>query len=190
PLTHRLHAPCLFLYCMWLLPSATLFPYTTLFRSATGMIGSEIVRLLHERDIGVNYLTTAKDKIQKSEKYSGFFWNPSTGEIDLESLQGIGTIVHLAGSSIFKPWTQKNKEEIIRSRVESAELLFQTLKSNDHNVGQIVSASGISVYPSSYTKLYFEDEKDTAATFLGKLVREWEAAADKFTDLGLRVATI
>ena len=161
-----------------------------LITGATGMIGSEIVRQFHKKEVRINYLTTAKDKIQKQENYSGFYWNPAKGEIDFQCIEGVGAIIHLAGSSIFKPWTIKNKKEIIRSRVEGADLLYKTLEENEHEVGQFVSASGISIYPSSYRKLYFEDEKQVADTFLGKLTREWEAAADRFTSLGLRVAKI
>lgn len=161
-----------------------------LITGATGLIGSEIVRQYHNKGIGINYLTTAKDKIQKQENYLGFFWDPAKGEIDLESLEGVGAIIHLGGSSIFKLWTQKNKKKIVRSRVEGAELLFRSLENNEHTVGQFVSASGISVYPSSCNKLYFEDEDKVADTFLGKLVTEWEAAADRFSELGLRVAKI
>lgn len=154
------------------------------------MIGSEIVRQFHRKNVKINYLTTAKDKIQKQEDYKGFFWNPAKGEIDLQSLEGVGAIIHLSGSSIFRPWTKRNKNMIIRSRIDGAELLYKALEKNEHSVGQFVSASGISVYPSSYSKLYSEDEQQTADTFLGDLVRDWEAAADEFSTLGLRVAKI
>ena len=161
-----------------------------LITGATGMIGTEIIRQCHDRGINVNYLTTSKSKITKLENWLGFYWNPDTWEIDKKSLEGVGVIVHLAGSSIFTRWTDKNKQKIIDSRVKAARLLYKTLQEQQNTVGLFVSASGISVYPSSYSKLYYEDEKAQADTFLGEVVKEWEAAADEFRNLGLRVAKI
>ena len=154
------------------------------------MIGTEIIRQCHLRGIDVSYLTTSREKIKKLENCIGYFWNPETGEIDPRCLERVLVIVHLAGSSIFTRWTEKNKREIIDSRVEGARLLHKTLQQQQHTVGQFISASGISAYPSSYKKLYFEDEQELADTFLGKVVKEWEAAADEFKSLGLRVAKI
>ena len=154
------------------------------------MIGSEIVRQCHDKGIAINYLTTSKNKIEKLENCQGFYWNPQKGEIDRKCLEGVGAIIHLAGSSIFTRWTKNNKQEIIHSRVKGAQLLYTALKEQEHIVGQFVSASGISIYPSSYTKLYDKDEEQKADTFLGEVVREWEAAADAFRALGLRVAKI
>ena len=154
------------------------------------MIGTEIIRQCHLRGIDVSYLTTSREKIKKLDNCIGYFWNPETGNIDPKCLEGVLVIVHLAGSSIFTRWTEKNKREIIDSRVEGARLLHKTLQQQQHTVGQFISASGISAYPSSYKKLYFEDEQELADTFLGKVVKEWEAAADEFKSLGLRVAKI
>lgn len=154
------------------------------------MIGSEIIRQCHERNIAINYLTTSKKKIERLENCLGFYWNPEKGEIDKKSLDGVGTIVHLAGSSIFTRWTENNKKKIVDSRVKSARLLYKTLQENRSTVGHFISASGISIYPSSYKKLYFEDEKEVARTFLGEVVKKWESAADDLSDLGLRVAKI
>lgn len=161
-----------------------------LITGATGLIGVEIIRQCHNRGIDVSYLTTSKAKIRKLENCLGYYWNPKTGEIDPKCLEGVLVIVHLAGSSIFTRWTAKNKQQIIDSRVKGARLLHKTLHEKQHTVGQFVSASGISFYPSSYKKLYFENEQLLADTFLGRVVKEWEAAADEFSSLGLRVAKI
>ncbi len=161
-----------------------------LITGATGLVGSEITRQCHAQGINVNFLTTSKGKIEKSETYRGYYWNPSSGEIDVKCLEGVGAIINLAGASVFQPWTDSNKKKILNSRIESLNLLYKTLKENSHEVGQLVSASAIGIYPSSRSKMYEEDDNLIADDFLGEVSEKWEAAADKFEDLKLRVAKV
>ncbi|WP_424494806.1 TIGR01777 family oxidoreductase [Salinimicrobium sp. GXAS 041] len=161
-----------------------------LITGATGLIGSEISELCRERTIGINYLTTSKSKIEKNSDYQGFYWNPAKGEIDPACLENVGAIINLAGANVFRRWTDKAKKKILNSRIDSTKLLYTTLKHHEHEVGHIVSASAIGIYPHSYDKMYYEDEKNKEDNFLGEVVQKWEAATDEFSKLGLRVAKV
>ena len=161
-----------------------------LITGATGLIGKKITELCHSKGLEVNYLTTSKSKIQKKDNYRGFYWNPSTGEIDAKCLNSVGTIINLAGASVFQPWTRSNKEKILNSRVDSLGLLHKLLKENEHEVGQLVSASAVGIYPSSFQKMRYEDDPEVNNNFLGEVVQKWETAADKFQDLDLRIAKV
>lgn len=161
-----------------------------LITGATGLVGSKISTLFKEEGIMVHYLTTSKNKITTSTNYKGFYWNPETKEIDTEAFHGVTTIVHLAGATVAKRWTTSYKKSILSSRIDSAALLFDTLKSIDHEVTHFVSASGISVYPNSKTKLYTEENDQVDNTFLAEVVVAWEAAADLFVNLGMEVTKV
>lgn len=161
-----------------------------LITGATGLIGSELVKQCHEVGIDVNYFTTSKDKIEKSDNYHGFYWNPEKGEIDTNAFKGVTAIVNLVGSSISKRWTKSYKKTIINSRVESMELLYETLQKIDHDIVHFISASGISIYPNSKTKLYTEENLEVDDTFLAKVVVAWENAAIKFKSLGMEVTKV
>ncbi|MBW2962574.1 TIGR01777 family oxidoreductase [Mesonia aestuariivivens] len=162
-----------------------------LITGATGLVGSEIVKLCHKEKIAVNYLTTSKDKIENQSNYQGFYWNPNKGEIDESCLEGVTKIINLVGASVSKPWTSSHKKAIIESRVNSANLLLKTLKENENQITQIVSASAIGVYPDSLTNLYHEDYTGKAAdNFLGEVVNLWETAVDQFEQEGLEVCKV
>lgn len=161
-----------------------------LITGATGLVGSRITRLCHDKGIDVNYLTTSKKKLEQSEKYHGYYWNPSTGEIDAACLEDVGAIINLAGENVFQPWTEKARKRIRSSRTDSLNLLYKVLSENEHEVGQLVSASAIGIYPSSFQKMHTEDENTVSDTFLGEVVQEWESAADRLRELQLRVAKI
>ncbi len=161
-----------------------------LITGATGLIGTELVSLLLQNGITVNYLTTSKNKIINELNYNGFYWSPEQGIIDENCLMGVDSIINLAGANISKRWTNSYKQEIIESRLLSSALLFKAVKSNPNQVKQIVSASGTSIYPNSDTIIFDENSTQVNDNFLGNVVVKWEESADKFATLGLKVCKL
>ena len=161
-----------------------------LITGATGLIGQEIVKLCHEKDIKVNYLTTSKSKIVQEENYKGFYWNPKAKEIDADCFKGVDAIVHLAGATVSKRWTPCYKKEILSSRTETTAILVNTLKELTHTVKQVVSASAIGIYPDSLINYYDESHNEISSSFLGQVVSVWEQASDEFSKLNITVSKI
>ena len=161
-----------------------------LITGATGLIGQQIVKECLKNKIDVNYLTTDREHIEHKTDYKGFYWDAKNKQIDVACLEGVEAIIHLAGASVSKRWTDSHKEAIMASRINTAQLLYDTLKNNMHQVGQFISASAIGAYPASKTKLYHEDFKKYSTEFLGQVVKAWEEEADRFEDLNLRVCKI
>ena len=161
-----------------------------LITGATGLIGTELVSLLLQNGISVNYLTTSKKKIVNELNYNGFYWSPEQGLIDENCLMGVDSIINLAGANIAKRWTNSYKQEIIESRLLSSALLFKALKNNPNQVKQIVTASGTSIYPNSDTIIYDENSTQVNDSFLGNVVVKWEESTDKFASLGLKVCKL
>ncbi|CAM3444909.1 TIGR01777 family oxidoreductase [Aequorivita lipolytica] len=161
-----------------------------LITGATGLIGTELVKQCHREGIAVNYFTTSKEKIENSQNYKGFYWNPKKGEIDLKAFEGTTAIINLVGATISKRWTDKYKKVILNSRTETMDLLHETLTKIDHTIVHFISASGVSIYPNSKTKLYTEENNEVDDTFLAEVVVAWEAAAARFKDLGMEVSKV
>ena len=161
-----------------------------LITGATGLVGSELVKKCHQEGIAVNYLTTSKSKIESTDNYKGFYWNPSKGEIDINAFKGVSAIINLVGSTIAKRWTQNNKKTIIDSRIKSMELIYDSLQDIDHTVDHFISASGINIYPHSKTRLYTEEDTNVDDNFLADVVVQWEDGAARFKDLGMDVSKV
>ena len=161
-----------------------------LITGATGLVGQEIVKRCHAKNIQVNYLTTRKSKISQDDDYKRFYWNVDTREIDINCFKGVDAIIHLAGASISKRWTEAYKKEVINSRVESTQLLIDTLKGESHNIKQIVSASAIGIYPDSLVNYYDQSYDAYSDAFLGRVVQAWEQAIDGFSELNITVSKI
>lgn len=161
-----------------------------LITGATGLIGSRIVELCHEGGIDVHYLTTSKEKLENKANYKGFYWNPDNDEIDEKAFVGVSSIINLVGATISKRWTTNYKKVILESRTHTANLLYKNLQKIDHNITHFISASGISLYPNSKTKLYTEESDEVDNNFLAEVVVAWEVAADQFKNLGMDTAKV
>jgi uncharacterized protein (TIGR01777 family) len=161
-----------------------------LITGATGLIGTELVALFLQNGIAVHYLTTSKSKIKSQLNYQGFYWNPAQGMIDENALMGVDAVIHLAGASIAKRWTDSYKTEILESRILATNTLFKAIKENPNQIKQIVSASGTAIYPDSSTTIYSENSTEFDDNFLSNVVVKWEESVDKFKLLHLKVCKL
>jgi len=162
-----------------------------LITGATGLVGQAIVKLLHQKGIPVNYLTTSKEKIASTEDFQGFYWNPSKEEIDLDCFDNVQAVINLAGTNIAKRWTLDHRRKVLSSRINSLRTLKKGLEqSKNKEVECLVSASAIGIYPNSISGYYDENETKVDDGFLGEVVQKWEAEADTFEKLNIDVAKI
>lgn len=111
--------------------------------------------------------------------------------MDHQALQGVNTIVHLAGAGIAdRRWTAQRKREILDSRVQSTRLLYDCLKASPHAVEAVISASAIGYYGLRDDAAVMTEESPAGTDFLADVVKQWEDEADRFESLGIRVVKI
>jgi uncharacterized protein (TIGR01777 family) len=163
---------------------------TVLITGATGLIGSEIVKQCNDNNITVHYLTTSEDKIETKPNYKGFLWNTKEGTIDIKCFQNVETIINLAGATISERWTPSHKKVILDSRLQSLQLLKESLSKTEHQVKHLISASAIGIYPDSLTNYYEEDYPEISKSFLGEVSEKWEAKVDEFKALNLKISKV
>jgi len=161
-----------------------------LITGATGLVGQEIVKQYHAKNIAVNYLSTSKSKLKSGANCKGFYWSPETNEIDVACFEDVEVIINLAGASIAKRWTESYKKEIVNSRLQSLSLLFNTIREHNISIKQLVSASAIGIYPDSNTNYYEEAFNEFGKGFLAKVSVEWETTALQFKQLNINVSVI
>jgi len=114
-------------------------------------------------------------------------WDVNKGEIDASCIDGVDTVVHLAGAPIAEGrWTEKRKKEIIDSRAKSIGLIYGLLGAGNHQVKSVVSASAIGYYSDRGDELQTEDSPPNT-DFMGRCCIEWERAVDEGKKLGLRI---
>ena len=164
-----------------------------LITGATGLIGKEIIKQCHLEGISIHFLTTSKVKLSSKVNEQGFLWNPSKGLIDLNAFQGVTHIINLAGSTIAQRWTEKNKAEILHSRLDSINTLIKGIRQlESHSLTYFLGASAIGYYPSNFSTEYPSDwySDHGSNSFLRKTVLAWEAANESIVSLGLKLGQL
>lgn len=155
-----------------------------LITGATGMIGKKLLEVLLEKGHTVSILSRKMLQIKNVKVY---LWDVEKSIIAADCLSGVDTIIHLAGENIAsKRWTAARKKEIIDSRVSSAQLLYKAIKEQEAPVQTFISASAVGFYGDRGEEILTE-ESPNGVGFLASCCRQWEAAADEGTQMGIRV---
>lgn len=159
-----------------------------LITGGTGLIGKRLTDLLIEKGHRVSILSRTK---RQSDKVSFYTWDIANQQIETEAIKNADVIVHLAGASVGEGrWTDKRKKEIIDSRVQSGNLLFQTVKKHNPNLKAFVSSSAIGYYGMTTTDKTFSETDKPGFDFLANVCLKWENAAEQFKQLEVRTAII
>ena len=162
-------------------------PKNILITGATGLVGKQLVPYLQKQGHQVSILSREKINIPG---VNVFVWDVDQQTIDADALKGIDTIIHLAGAGIAdKSWSVQRKQEIIDSRVKSAELLYKTIRETNAPIKTFVSASAVGYYGSRRDEFLWENS-DPGKGFLADCCIQWEAAADKGMAMGIRVVKV
>ena len=149
---------------------------------ATGLIGSKLCTSLLQKNHRAIHLVR---KPPASE--NRILWDPSSGKLDKESLEGIDAVVHLAGESITGGrWTPKKKRRILQSRIQGTRLLSESLAGLSSPPKVFVSASAIGYYGDRGDEMLVEDS-DPGTGFLPDVCREWEKATESAAAKGIRI---
>ena len=91
-------------------------------------------------------------------------------------------IIHLAGAGIAdKRWTKSRKKQLIASRVDSTNLLFEKVKELNPNLKGFISASGIGFYGAITSNKIFQENDAPYNDFLSEICILWEKEVYKFT---------
>jgi uncharacterized protein (TIGR01777 family) len=168
-------------------PKLQIMRHKILITGASGLLGTHLSQLLLQKGYEVVQLGRSK----RAGSIPSFVWNVEKQEMDMKVLEGVDTIVHLAGAGIAdKRWNEARKKEILESRTQSTELLFNTLRQTTHQVKNFISASAIGYYGFEESEAVFTEESNAGKDFLAHVTQQWEAEADKITALGIRLVKI
>lgn len=155
-----------------------------LITGASGSVGKRLTGVLLEKGYQVSTLSRTPGQ---NPAVKTFIWDVNRGIIDEHCIEGIDTIIHLAGAGIAeKRWTDARKKELIDSRTRSIGLIYDLLKTREHQVSSVISAAAIGYYSDRGDELMTEDSSPNT-DFMAHCCVVWEDAIDEGLKLGLRI---
>lgn len=159
-----------------------------LITGGTGLIGRELSKKLLQKGYEVAVLSRSK---KKDADIKTCEWDPANNKIEEGAIETADYIIHLAGANLSdKRWTEKRKQIIVDSRVETAELLFNKVREAKSNPKAFISASAINYYGTVTSDRIFIENDPPAGDFLGETCRKWELSAHRFKDQGIRTVIV
>jgi uncharacterized protein (TIGR01777 family) len=144
------------------------------------MVGSVVTR--HLIEIGHEVIRL----VRRSPGPGEIWWDPDTGQIDAEGLDGFDGVVNLATMPWPMRWTTKAKQRIQANRLMTNRLLSETLATRTHKPKVLICASGMGYYPSSGDEILTED-CPAGTSFVARLQQDGEAATTPASEAGIRV---
>jgi uncharacterized protein len=153
---------------------------------SSGLIGTALVRSL--RSDGHQVIRLVRRPPRSDDEVR---WDPRAADAGLAAapgaLEGIDACVHLAGAGVAsRRWTSRYKAEVRASRVLGTRALAGVLARLGSPPATLVAASAIGWYGDTGGR-EVDETAPAGTTFLARLVRDWEAAADPAAEAGIRV---
>ena len=161
---------------------------TYLITGATGFIGRSLVDMLLADGQVLHYLGRRRDPSMDS-RVAFHLWETPGVLPPLETVPHFDALIHLAGEPIAQRWTESAKNSIRVSRVIGTGRLVESLGRLRQRPQVLVSASAIGYYGNRGDEILTETS-GPGTGFLADVCSEWERAADRAEEYGLRVVKI
>lgn len=155
-----------------------------LITGASGLVGGA----LRETLTSLGHTVYAMHRDPASDQ--PFHWWPPTGRIHFDPTIAIDGVIHLAGASIADGrWNARRKQLILRSRVQSTQLLASALAQMPVKPAVFISGSAIGYYGHTGDR-WVDESSAPGDDFLAMVARQWEQAAEPAELAGIRTVLI
>jgi len=162
------------------------FVAKALVTGATGFIGRRLLPWLKWPVVLTRNPERAGTALRNVEIHR---WEPESGPPPAEAFREVDTVFHLAGESVAAGrWSAARKQRIRDSRVLGTRHLVAALAALKERPAVLVSASAIGYYGDRGDET-LDEEALPGDDFLAGVCQEWEAEANRATELGIRVVT-
>jgi hypothetical protein len=137
---------------------------------ASGFIGKAL--MLKFKDSGCNVTTITRIDFRRNHLKN--------------KLKDQNILINLAGESINKRWTGRNKRAIYESRISTTRLLVDAVNKLKIPLHLIIHISAVGIYDSTYE--HVEDSMHLSDSFLSTVVQDWEAQLKEIVSRNTRIA--
>ncbi|MFD1360721.1 TIGR01777 family oxidoreductase [Lentibacillus salinarum] len=147
----------------------------------TGFVGRHLTKALAGQDHHVYILTRSPEEHTDTDETSFIGYDHP-----VDGLPAIQAVINLAGDSLFGYWTDKKKESIRHSRIDTTSRVIWMMEQMEKKPNVFISGSAVGFYGTSEDHIFTEKTTKPGNDFLASVVVAWEQAAKKAESLGIR----
>jgi uncharacterized protein len=153
----------------------------------TGFVGTTLTQKLAQEGNEVTLLTRSiKSHPAALQGVSYVEGDPTQKGRWQEKIADQDVVINLAGASIFRRWSDTAKKLIWDSRIETTRNLVEALSAREGKETYLFSTSAVGYYGFHEDEV-LDESSPLGGGFLADLSKEWESAAMKAKDYGVRV---
>lgn len=159
----------------------------TLITGATGFVGRHLAEQIPEAILVGRNIEKIRERFGGHREARQWYGSAST---DTSLLEGVDTVYHLAGESIFHGrWNAAKKERIRASRVENTRNLVEMISRTAKGPKTLICSSAVGYYGSRGDEKLTEQSRP-GSDFLARVCMDWEKEALRAEEYGVRVLLI
>ena len=157
----------------------------------TGFIGKTTVAFLqgrgHHVSAWVRNLEKATDMLGDGVELISTIKNADDLKQHIDQMD---VVINLAGRPLAAVrWTEKKKSEFYESRVNVTNLISDAISMCENPPKVLISASAVGIYGNGGS-VALDEESDLGQDYLSELCSQWEQAANRSKDSGVRVCNV
>jgi uncharacterized protein (TIGR01777 family) len=147
-------------------------PLRVAISGASGLIGRQLVAFLRTGGHEVLRFVRGRDAPAADE----IRWSVDGGVQDLERLEGLDAVIHLAGATVAQRWTDETRREILDSRVQGTRAIVEAIAKLDAKPRALLCASAVGYYGDTGAEIV-DERAPLGEGFLAEVCQAWEAEA-------------
>jgi uncharacterized protein (TIGR01777 family) len=142
--------------------------------AGTGFLGEVLINHFKDKFREIVILTRGKSKTDQNIKYVN--WNAKTFSGWETELENAEVLINLAGKSVDCRYTEKNKKEILLSRIQSTKILNKAILNCKNPPKHWLNSSTSTIYRFSLEKQMDEIYGEIGNDFSMNVAQSWEKA--------------
>ena len=140
----------------------------------TGFLGQSIINFLQKKpDVEIIVLT--RGNLNKDGNISYIQWDAKTTGDWAEAINGSTAVINLVGKSVNCRYTEKNKQEIIDSRVNATLAIGKAIQRSLHPPKVWINAGSAAIFGNGGDAVK-DEYSDPGNGFSAEVCKKWEAA--------------
>ncbi|MEP7066086.1 MAG: TIGR01777 family oxidoreductase [Gemmatimonadota bacterium] len=152
-------------------PPPTIPPSRIVISGGSGFIGSALAT--HFAGRGHDVVVLTRNANARSDGVREVAWNGRTHGSWTKELDGAAAVINLAGKSISVRHTEKHRQEILASRVDSVRAVGEAIAASTTPVPVWVQASAVGIYGNAGDRLC-DESAPRGTDFMARVCSQWE----------------
>lgn len=159
----------------------------------TGFLGQAIINRFSKEGTQIIVFTRGPKRIEKNVSYLN--WDGKAMGEWAKELEGADVVINLTGKSVDCRYNEKNKAEIISSRVNATKILGEAIAKATNPPGVWLNCASATIYGYSEDKFMDEFTGDIGTGFSVEVCKRWEqsfneAHVPKTRKVALRISMV